>query len=180
MKNNKILRNILELVLIFGFVFLLRIFLFNPVEVLGTSMEPTYHESDRLWQMTFVEPSRFDNITFISPRNGKTLVKRVIGLPGDSIRMENDRLYINNQAYDEPYLDEFRQELAEGEQLTNDFSLETLDAVQTTTVPDGKYFVLGDNRQVADDSRYFGFVDQEEVKGVIFFRFFPLDKIGVQ
>ncbi|MCB5953631.1 signal peptidase I [Enterococcus sp. CWB-B31] len=180
MKKHKILRTIIELVVLFGLVFLLRIFIFNPVEVLGNSMEPTYHESDRLWQMTFVEPSRFDNVTFISPRNGKMLVKRVIGLPGDTIRYENDQLYINDKAYDEDYLDEFKVDMPDGEPLTPDFSLETLTATQTSTVTEGKYFVLGDNRQIADDSRYFGFVDQDDIKGVIFFRFFPLNKIGLQ
>ncbi|MGC6769851.1 signal peptidase I [Enterococcus sp. LJL51] len=180
LKKKGIIRHIIELGIIFGVVLLLRVFLFNPVEVIGTSMEPNYHESDRLWQMTFIEPERFDIATFPSPRTGNLIVKRIVGLPGDTIRYEDDQLYINEKAYDEAYLDEFKAQLDGNQPLTNDFTLETLDATQSATVPEGKYFVLGDNRQIADDSRYFGFVDKDDIQGVVYFRFFPFNKIGVQ
>lgn len=174
---------VLQLTAILGISLFLRKFVFSPIEVLGTSMEPTYHESDRVWQTSLKKPERFDNITFPSPRDEKRIIKRVVGLPGDSLRYENDQLYINDQPYEEPYLEEFKNELTDGIPLTKDFSLEqleTLNTPNTKVIPAGKYFVLGDNRRVADDSRYFGFVDENEISGVVFFRFYPLNKIGFQ
>ncbi|WP_330932574.1 signal peptidase I [Enterococcus sp. BWR-S5] len=177
LNRKKVFRTAAEFVLLIGFVLVLRHFVFNPVEVSGTSMEPNYQDADRLWQATFIKPSRFDVITFESPRNGKSLVKRVIGLPGDTVYYENDQLYINNTPFDEPYLDEFK-EAAETELLTEDFTFDTYPAITSATVPEDSYFVLGDNRQNTDDSRYFGFVNKKDITGVVFFRFFPLEKIG--
>ncbi|MGX7245601.1 signal peptidase I [Enterococcus quebecensis] len=171
---------IMQFTLILLFTLFLRNFFLTPVEVVGVSMEPTYHESDRLWQTSLVRPKRFDIATFPSPSSGKRIIKRVVGLPGDTIRMENDQLYINDKKYDEPYLDEFKQDLTDGSPLTADFSLETIAVGSAKVVPAGKYFVLGDNRRKADDSRYFGFVDKEDIVGVVYFRYYPLNKIGVQ
>lgn len=73
--------------------------------------------------------------------------------------------------------------MTDGIPLTKDFSLEqseTLDTLDTKVIPEGKYFVLGDKRRVTEDSRYFGFVDEKTINGVVFFRFYPLDKIGLQ
>lgn len=179
-KKYPTLYTILQFALIFLFGLFLRKFVLTPVEVIGTSMEPTYHESDRLWQTSLATPKRFDIVTFPSPRNGKRIVKRVVGLPGDTLRMENDQLYINEKKYDEPYLDEFKEALTDGLPLTADFVLENSAAGPATVVPEGKYFVLGDNRRVADDSRYFGFVDEEDIVGVVYFRYYPLNKIGIQ
>jgi signal peptidase I len=175
-----IVQTIVQFTVILLFVLFLRKFVLTPVEVIGISMEPNYHETDRLWQTSLVSPKRFDVATFPSPRNGKRILKRVIGLPGDTIRMENDQLYINDKKYDEPYLDKAKASVNDGAPLTADFSLETIQVGATTKVPEGKYFVLGDNRRVADDSRYFGFVDQESIAGVVYFRYYPLNKIGLQ
>lgn len=182
-KTKSIVYNLLQLVAILGISLFLRKYVFSPIEVLGTSMEPTYHESDRVWQTSLKKPERFDIITFPSPRDEKRIIKRVVGLPGDSLRYENDQLYINDQAYDEPYLEEFKNKLTDGIPLTKDFSLEqleTLDTPKTKVIPEGKYFVLGDNRRATDDSRYFGFVDEKAINGVVFFRYYPLEKIGFQ
>ncbi|MFK4566372.1 signal peptidase I [Enterococcus sp. UD-01] len=175
-----IVQTIVQFTVILLFVLFLRKFVLTPVEVIGISMEPNYHETDRLWQTSLVSPKRFDVATFPSPRNGKRILKRVIGLPGDTIRMENDQLYINDKKYDEPYLDKAKASVNDDAPLTADFSLETIQVGATTKVPEGKYFVLGDNRRVADDSRYFGFVDQESIAGVVYFRYYPLNKIGLQ
>lgn len=179
-KKKKWLSNSLQLLVMIGLVFLLRKYVFMPVEVVGTSMEPTYHDSDRLWQTSLKKAGRFDSITFPSPRDGKNILKRVVGLPGDTIRYENDKLYINDKLYEEPYLDQYKSELTDGKPLTTDFSLETIERSPAKTVPEGTYFVLGDNRRIADDSRYFGFVDQDTVVGVVYFQFYPLNQIGIQ
>lgn len=174
------LYTVLQFTMILVFALFLRMFVLTPVEVVGISMEPTYHESDRLWQSSLITPKRFDVATFPSPRDGKRIVKRIVGMPGDSIQMKNDQLYINDKKYDEPYLDEFKESLTDGMPLTADFTLQNSAAGPATVVPDGKYFVLGDNRRKADDSRYFGFVESESIVGVVYFRYYPLNKIGVQ
>ncbi|EOH95676.1 signal peptidase I [Enterococcus moraviensis ATCC BAA-383] len=179
-KKRGTLYTVIQFSVLLLFALFLRTFVLTPVEVVGISMEPTYHESDRLWQTSLVSPKRFDIATFPSPRDGKRIVKRVVGLPGDTIRMENDQLYINDKKYDEPYLDEFKKTLTDGQPLTADFSLDNSATGPATVVPEGKYFVLGDNRRKADDSRYFGFVDEESIVGVVYFRYYPLNKIGVQ
>ncbi|EOH97142.1 signal peptidase I [Enterococcus haemoperoxidus ATCC BAA-382] len=179
-KKYSTLFTVLQFAMILMFALFLRMFVLTPVEVVGISMEPTYHESDRLWQSSLVSPKRFDIATFPSPRDGKRIVKRIVGMPGDTLRMENDQLYINDKKYDEPYLAEFKKALTDGMPLTTDFTLENSAAGPARVVPDGKYFVLGDNRRKADDSRYFGFVDEEDIVGIVYFRYYPLNKIGVQ
>lgn len=182
-KRYFIVYTILQLIAILAITLVLRNFIFTPIEVSGQSMTPTYHESDRLWQTSLKKPERFDVITFPSPRNSKRIIKRIIGLPGDTLRYENDQLYINNNAYEEPYLKKFKEKLTGDLPLTKNFSLETLeilDAPNTKKIPDRKYFVMGDNRQNTDDSRFFGFVDEETITGVIYFRYYPLNKIGIQ
>ncbi|MBO0421745.1 signal peptidase I [Enterococcus plantarum] len=179
-KKHSTLYTVIQFSFILLLALFLRAFVLTPVEVVGISMEPTYHESDRLWQSSFLNPKRFDVATFPSPRDGKRIVKRIVGLPGDTIRMENDQLYINDKKYDEPYLDEFKNALTDGNPLTTDFTLKNSATAPATVVPEGKYFVLGDNRRKTDDSRYFGFVDKEAIVGVVYFRYYPLNKIGVQ
>ena len=159
-------------------VIILRRFVLTPITVIGNSMEPTYHEADRLWQTSLIKPKRFDTVTFPSPRSGNRIVKRIIGLPGDTIYYQNDQLLINGVPFEEPYLSDLKAELPDGTLLTDDFSLKSLLATHTTKVPKNKYFVLGDNRQKADDSRYFGFVDKKTISGVIYFRYYPFNNIG--
>lgn len=141
-------------------------------------MAPTYSDSDKVWTNKLSTPERFDCITFYSPRDNKHIIKRIIGLPGDTVEMINDQLFINQKPIEEPYLDEFKQSLTDSLPLTDDFSLETLSGGLATTVPENQYFVLGDNRRTADDSRYFGFVDQQTITGIVYFRYYPLNKIG--
>lgn len=179
-QKKKLIRIGIKYGLIVTIVFFLRTFLLTPITVIGISMEPTYHDSDRLWQTSIIKPKRFDTVTFSSPRNGKRIVKRIIGLPGDTIHYINDQLFVNDLPLDEPYLAKVKQTMATDELLTDDFTLESLLTTHTTNVPKDKYFVLGDNRRAADDSRYFGFVDKKAISGVIYFRYYPFNKIGVQ
>lgn len=177
-KKNTPLISVIQIILLILFILCLRTFILSPITVLGISMEPTYEEADKVWKSPLIKPKRFDSVTFYSPRNGKHIIKRVIGLPGDSVEMIDDQLFINDEAVDEPYLDELKQKLTEGESLTNNFSLSTISNGTNTVVPDNHYFVLGDNRQLADDSRYFGFVDESLLTGTVYFRYYPFNKIG--
>ena len=101
-----------------------RLFLFTPTTVLGASMSPTFQDKDRIVVSKTSEIQRFDVIVFDAPdREGERYIKRVIGLPGDSIEMKDDVLYINGEAREEPYLIENIEDNPFNK-LTEDFSLQ--------------------------------------------------------
>ncbi|PWU68016.1 signal peptidase I [Gracilibacillus dipsosauri] len=157
-------------------VLVCRHFLFTPSIVKGESMMPNLQDGDRIILSKISEIERFDEIAFEAPDSEDNYVKRVIGIPGDSIEMKNDHLFINGKEYKEDYLTAYKETLPEGESLTNDFTLYNLTGEET--VPDGKFFVLGDNRRVSKDSRSFGFIDEESIIGDVKMRIWPLDSIG--
>lgn len=177
-KNNNFIIPLIQFIIVLTFGLLIRTYIFSPITVSGTSMAPTYSDSDKIWTNKLSTPKRFDCITFYSPRDNKHIIKRIIGLPGDTVEMIDDQLFINQKPIDEPYLNEFKHALTDDLPLTNDFSLETISGGLVNNVPKNQYFVLGDNRRIADDSRYFGFVDHQEITGIVYFRYYPLNKIG--
>ncbi|WP_170006676.1 signal peptidase I [Bacillus fonticola] len=160
---------------------LIRTFLFSSYEVEGKSMVPTLQDGDKLIVSkigyTIGEIDRLDVIVFHATET-EDYVKRVIGLPGDSIRYENDQLFVNDQPIPEPFLDESKGQWDVGT-FTGDFTLEGLESTNAQTVPEGKIFVLGDNRLGSRDSRHFGFVDIDEVVGQVSLRFWPFKEITV-
>ncbi|MBM7646822.1 signal peptidase I [Scopulibacillus daqui] len=157
---------------------LVRGFLFTNYLVEGKSMMPNLQDGNRLivnkidYKMS--KPHRFDVIIFHATKT-EDYVKRVIGLPGDKIAYKNDTLYVNEKPVPEPYLKEKKDELAAG-QLTEDFTLKGYTGV--TTVPKGKLWVMGDNRQDSVDSRRFGFIDMNQVVGKAVLRYWPLSEFG--
>ncbi|KEK22549.1 signal peptidase I [Bacillus gaemokensis] len=160
-----------------GIAFIVRGILFTPSLVQGESMMPTLENNERVLVnkigYNIQGLDRFDIIVFHG-KEGYDLVKRVIGLPGDTIEYKNDVLYINGKAVDEPYLADFKQQVAKGK-LTPDFRLEQ--KTGKTEVPEGQVFVLGDNRQVSKDSRMFGFVSEDQIVGKGEAVFWPLQQV---
>ena len=130
-------------------------FFFAGVVVHGESMLPTFEDNDKVIVSKMTEIERFDQIVFHAPDSEDNYIKRVIGVPGDTVEMMEDVLYINGKAMDEPYLDENKESLMIGQKLTADFTLEELTAHDT--VPDGYLFVLGDNRTVKQRQSDFRF-----------------------
>jgi signal peptidase I len=144
-------------------------FLYQPVRVEGISMLPRLEDHDRLFINKFVYHfsgiERGDVIVFRYPRDPSTsYIKRVIALPGDHIRIDRGRVNVNGRYLREPYVPpEFRDDRSMPEMI----------------VPSNAYFVLGDHRNVASDSREFGPVDRSLVYGKAVFVYWPAHDLGV-
>ena len=184
--------------LIIGGISLSRIYLWTPVRVDGHSMDPTLADSEYLLVINKLPIDRFDIVVASETENGKTkeIVKRVIGLPGETIEYKNDVLYINGKETDEPYLKDYIQKFKEdklqstysgkgfeenGElfrQLAQIAEAFTVDkdgsATFTKKLLDDEYLLLGDDRIVSKDSRQVGAFKKEQIKGEAVLRLWPL------
>ena len=155
--KNKILNIVKELIpyiIIIIVVCLIRTYIITPVRVDGTSMNPTL-ENDEILLLNKYDHSykRFDIIVFKT--SGSKLVKRIIGLPGDTVEYKNNKLYINGNYVEENF----------SHKTTNDFKEEK--------VKEGYYFVLGDNRTNSLDSRFIGQIPKENITGVVKISLYP-------
>lgn len=178
--GRELLSTALYIAIITSIFFVVQRYFYAPVMVDGDSMEETLSDGDYLLLNRFSDIERFDVIIFPAADSDvsttddeeKLYVKRVIGIPGDSIEFQGDSLFLNGEEVEEEYLDNgFDYNYAS-------FSLETLFGVEE--VPANQYFVLGDNRTVGGslDSREFGFVDSESVLGKVSFRYWPFKDFG--
>ncbi|HFI0631762.1 TPA: signal peptidase I [Streptococcus suis] len=178
-------------------IFASRYFIWDPVSVDGHSMDPTLQHQEKLVMFKTTSIDRFDIVVASetdSDGTEKLIVKRVVGMPGDTIRYENDVLYINDQEVDEPYLDEylaaFQKDKLQEEYSYNKQFQAVAQAAQaftqdangyvdfTVTVPEGQYYLLGDDRLVSLDSRSVGSFARDKIKGEVVFRFWPFNRIG--
>ncbi|MFT9820014.1 signal peptidase I [Lysinibacillus sp. NPDC056185] len=162
--------------------FLIKYFLFTPVLVKGVSMEPTLVDHDRVIVNKigpkFKSIDRFDIVVInniLINNEEENIIKRVIGLPGDKIEYKDDQLYINGEKYSEPYLDQYKKVLKDPGSLTYDFTLDQ--DLGETSVPEGYYFVLGDNRRKSNDSRNpeLGFIPKEKIMGTTSIICWPIE-----
>ena len=148
--------------------FVIRAYVFDITKVEGLSMYPTLADNDNLItsKITYLlsEPERGDIIVFDAPDTaGEDYVKRIIGLPNEEITIERGMVYINGELLDEPYLN--------GVYTEGDIKM---------VIPDGFYFVMGDNRDISRDSRIsdVGVISIDQIHGKVVFRIFPFDRFG--
>ncbi|MFC7684815.1 signal peptidase I [Ureibacillus sp. GCM10028918] len=162
--------------ILFGIVisFICREFLFSPLIVKGASMMPTYENQDVIIVSKISEINRFDQVVFEAPYEDEYYIKRVIGLPGDTVEMKEDILLINNEEYEESYVNRDNDNPFQ-KRVTENFTLEEITGYDT--VPKGYLFVLGDNRLRSSDSRHFGLIPVESVLGESKIRIYPLSGI---
>lgn len=151
-----------------------RYFLIQPFYVKGASMEPNFYDNEYLVideiSYRFSEPQRGDIVVFRYPRDPKQFfIKRVIGLPGEQVEINNQEVKVYNAEYpdgaliDEPYLDS---------------NAKTLGNIRAALNSD-EYFVLGDNRESSLDSRKFGAIKRSAIVGKVWLRGLPLDRVQV-
>jgi len=172
--------DIIETVVVALSIFLiLYLFIVQPHQVNGQSMEPNFHNAEYLmtdkisYKMGL--PKRGDIVVFEAPPaaecpegTGCDFIKRVIGVPGDTVEVKDNHFYVNDVLLKEDYISD---------------SVLTLPGPYTqtgpVTVPEGSYFVSGDNRPHSSDSRFWGPVDLKLIVGKVFLRYWPLNRIGL-
>ena len=152
------------------------IFLGRPFTVSGASMYPTLHNGDRMILSKIGDINRFDVVVLKAPDENVEYIKRVIGMPGDTLELKQGVLYINGKKIEQPFIN--TETLAKQTVFIDDFTLESLTG--ESKVPEGKYFVLGDNRVVSKDSRMIGFIDRSAIDGKAVFTIWPFGRIGGQ
>ncbi|WP_146624053.1 signal peptidase I [Enterococcus florum] len=122
----------------------------------GDSMYPTFINEEQIKVKAHHQPKRWDVVVFQPPEESEetTYLKRIIGVPGDHIRYKDDQLYLNNIAVDDPFSEN-----------TDNFDIRRLLGIKK--IPEGYYFVLGDNRGISKDSRLFGLVPEDNIIGIV-------------
>lgn len=163
MKN--FIKEIYPYLIVLLLVILVKSYIISPVQVNGDSMYGTLHNNDIMilnkMSYNFDEIKRFD-IVVINYKE-KHLIKRVIGLPGETVEVKDNKLYINDKYIEETYL--------ENNTITLNYKLDG-------KIPDGYYFVMGDNREVSLDSRALGLFSKSKIEGKAEFTIYPFTRFG--
>jgi signal peptidase I len=149
---------------------ILIVFIYQPVKVEGTSMMPALTDQERIFINKFTyrfgsgNIERGDLVVFFFKLDlTKSYIKRVIAIPGDTVRIDKGTVYVNSQRLDEPYVPaEYRD----------------AQSLSPVIVPQDNYFVLGDHRSSSNDSRAWGTVERKHIYGKAVFVYWPLEKMG--
>ena len=161
------IKELISYIIIICLILLIRTFIITPVRVNGTSMYPTLKDREIMILKKFYyyvnDIKRFD-IVVVKTEDEK-IIKRVIGLPGEHLKVENNKLYIDGVETDQPFTFED----------TSDFDIRDLDYGK---LPDDCYFVMGDNRPNSKDSRMIGCVSKKQITGKTSLVVYPIKNIG--
>lgn len=161
-KNKK--NDMISYIIIILVVVIIRCFIVTPVRVVGTSMDTTLAQGEILLLEKYDKKYKRYDIVVIKEGNER-IIKRIIGLPGESIKIVDGIIYINGEQIDDQY----------ASSTTNDFSLSKF---EMDVIPENSYFVLGDNRAVSKDSRILGPINEKDIQGKAIYRIWPLNKLG--
>lgn len=152
------IKELIPYIIIIIVVVLIRTFIATPARVNGESMDNTLKDGQILILKKYDKSyERFDIV--VLNYNNERLIKRVIGLPGETVEYKDGVLYINGEVVE----DEFAS-------ITGNFS--------HAKISEGNYLVLGDNRPKSNDSRYIGLISEKDILGTVDFRIFPFSKLG--
>jgi len=165
-KRYRLVREVIETIVLTVLMFLVIRFAVQNFNIEGTSMEPSLHNQELIlvdkWTYLFRPPDRGDVIVFVAPPNpSQDYIKRVIGLPGDTITIMNTTVIVDGVTLNESYVSPNNQ--------GNEYA-----PIINRHVPPNEYFVLGDNRAGSDDSRHWGFVPRKNIIGRAAFVYWPL------
>jgi len=165
---------------------IIRTFIVQAFKIPSGSMEDTLAIGDHILVNKFIygtkipftdtrlvklrDPRRGDVIVFEYPEDpSKDFIKRVIGTPGDEVQVINKRVYVNGKLYDNPHEVHKEKEVIP-------FSQNPRDNTKIIKVPENSYFVMGDNRDRSYDSRFWGFVKMDKIKGLAFIKYWSWDR----
>ncbi len=170
MKNRKkLLLNIFETIIISAIIsFVMLNFIVLPCKVYGKSMVPTLNDGDYGWSFIIsknLDIKRFEICvinTHAGEKKDKLIVKRIIGLPNETVEYKNNKLYINGEYIEENFINDT---------FTNDF---------VVTLKNDEYYCLGDNRSISKDSRYYGPFKKEDIVSTNMFVIYPFSEFGVK
>ena len=156
----KFLKSLIPYVIIIIVVVLIRSFIVTPVRVNGQSMYPTLKGGEIMILNKLGKVNRFDIVVLKIESEEDNLIKRIIGMPGETVEIKNNEIYINDKVLKDKY----------GYGLTYD--------IDKVTLGDDEYFILGDNRKISLDSRVFGTIKKDEIKGTTNFIIYPFKSFG--
>lgn len=156
----KIIKELIPYIIIIIAIILIRAFIITPVRVDGNSMKNTFEDGDLLLLFKLGNVDRFDVVVLDEEYDDEIIIKRIIGLPGETVEIKNGKIYINE------------------EEISDDYGYGETSDYEKTTLSADEYFILGDNRLISKDSRYFGPVKEEEIIGKVIFRLWPINKFG--
>lgn len=161
----ELIKDSIGFIILFFVILIVVLYVITVTQILGPSMEPILKDKDVVMVLKFYNKIKRNDIVAFEYKNTKYLIKRVIGLPNEKVKIKDGILYINDQEVEESYLKEYSNTKIKNK----DFG----------TIPQDQYLVLGDNRDDSLDSRSFGFIDKKSISGKVLFKFFPFNRIGI-
>ena len=159
-KAKKIIWELIPYILIIIIIIIIRTYIITPVRVDGSSMRQTLEDGNILLLYKMAKINRYDIVVLDEEYDNEIIIKRIIGLPGETVEIKNNKIYINDKKIEDEY--------AYGD--TGDY--------EKITLADDEYFILGDNRLISKDSRYFGPIKESDLMGEVVFRIWPFSGFG--
>ena len=156
----KIIKSLMPYIIIIVVVILVRTFIATPVRVNGSSMYPTLKGNEIMLLNKLGHINRFDIVVLKIDGREDNLIKRIIGLPGETVEIKDNDIYINDKKIEDKY----------GYGVTYN--------IDKVTLKKDEYFILGDNRKISLDSRVFGTIHKDEIKGTTNFIMYPFKSFG--